>query len=193
MQKPPYFFTQFRIFLISYFLLVPPSLALANEEYPHAIGLQIGQAWPAGEIGKNREGALVPGFFYEYMASDVFSLSANLYRSSHNDGALKLNSATVGIKANLVYFDKLSPYATLGAGLYGVKNQVGAARETASKTVFGLALGVGADLDLNDQWFIGLLFNIHNLFSGSVNLPVNGRTEISGRWSGFLLRGGFRF
>jgi opacity protein-like surface antigen len=151
----------------------------------------VGQVWPAGELATNIDGTVAPGLFYEYAASDVFSVYASGVRSSHNEGLLKLLSTNVGIKANLVYFDKLSPYALLGAGLYFVKKQYGL--ETARKTNFGLHLGLGAELDLSEQFFVGLELDVHNLFSGAVNLPARGRTEISGRWTGFFLRGGVRF
>jgi hypothetical protein len=168
--------------------LCPYSFAAEGD---HSAGLMVGQVWPAGEIGKNVDGAVAPGIFYEYTASDVFSLYAMGVRSSHNNEALKILSTNVGIKANLVYFDKLAPYAMLGAGLYFVDKRIGA--ETAEKTNFGLHLGVGAELDLSELFFIGLEFDIHNLFAGTVDLPAAGRTEISGRWTGFFLRGGLRF
>lgn len=151
----------------------------------------VGQTWPAGEIGHNVDGAVAPGLFYEYAASDVFSVYASGIRSSYNEGAVKLTSTNVGIKANLFYIDKLSPYAMLGAGLYFVNKRYGT--ETAEKTNFGLHLGLGAELDLSNMFFMGLEFDVHNLFTSSVNLPARGRTEISGRWSGFFLRGGVRF
>jgi opacity protein-like surface antigen len=167
---------------------IPNAHAEAGD---HAVGLVIGQTWPAGEIGQGLDGAVAPGLFYEYAASDVFSVYASGVRSSHNDGALKLTSTNVGIKANLFYIDKLSPYAMLGAGLYFVDKAYGS--ERAEKTNFGLHLGLGAELDLSDLFFMGLEFDVHNLFSSTVNLPIRGRTEISGRWSGFFLRGGVRF
>jgi opacity protein-like surface antigen len=176
--------------LLGVFLFCFPLLALA-EPGDNSAGLMVGQVWPAGEIGQNVEGTVAPGLFYEYAASDVFSAYADLVRSSHSEQALELLSTTVGMKANLIYFDKLSPYAMVGAGLYFVDKKYGA--ETAHKTNFGLHLGIGADLDLSDLVFIGLEFDVHNLFSSTVDLPVAGRQEISGRWTGFFLRGGVRF
>lgn len=166
----------------------PKAQAAAGD---HALGVAIGQSWPAGEIGQGLDGALTGGLLYEYAASDVFSVYASGLRGSYNEGALKLTSTSVGIKANLFYIDKLSPYAMLGAGLYFVDKQYGA--ERAEKTNFGLHLGLGAELDLSDRFFMGLEFDVHNLFSSTINLPARGRTEISGRWSGFFLRGGVRF
>ncbi len=189
MKVPSQYRTKLLGFIFALFLPLTP---LAHGEAgDHAAGLMIGQVWPSGEIGKDVEGNVAPGLFYEYTASDVFSLYASGIKSTHSQGNLKLLSTNVGMKANLVYFDKLAPYALVGAGLYFVKKRIGA--ETAEKTNFGIHLGLGAELDLSELFFIGLEFDIHNLFAGSVHLPVAGAKEISGRWTGFFLRGGVRF
>lgn len=160
----------------------------------HSAGLMVGQVWTSGEIGKDVDGAVAPGIFYEYGASDIFSLYASAVTSKHNEGKLNLTSTNLGMKASLFFLDKLSPYALVGAGLYFVKRQYGPPNlEIAKKTVFGLNLGVGAELDLSDKFFVALELDIHNLFSGAVTLPTRGRTEISGRWTGFFLKGGVRF
>lgn len=179
-------------FLITALFLSVVSNVGATEG-DHSVGLMVGQAWPSGDLGQNMEGAVVPGIFYEYAASDVFSVYAEGLRSTHSNKALKLTTYAVGIKSVLIYIDKLAPYALLGMGLYDVTKTVGTARETAGKTLFGFNLGLGADLDLNERVFMGMAFQLHNVFSGSVDLPVNGRTELSGRWSGLFIRGGFHF
>ena len=170
-----------------------PIFASAAEG-DHAAGLMVGQVWPSGEIGKDVDAAVGPGIFYEYGASDVFSLYAEAVKSSHSEGNLKVTSTSLGMKANLVYLDKLAPYAMLGAGLYFVNKRVGPVSQfLAKKTLFGLHLGLGAELDLSQRFFLGLELDIHNLFTGSATVPGYGKTEISGRWTGFFLRGGVRF
>lgn len=153
----------------------------------------IGQVWPSGDVGAGMDGNVAPGIFYEYGASEVFSAYAQAVPSSHNDGALKMTATSLGMKAHLVYYDKLAPYVMVGAGLYFVNREVGTARERAKKAVFGVHLALGAELDVSEQFFLGLQFDVHSLFAGSVQLPVNGKTEISGRTAGFFLRGGVRF
>jgi opacity protein-like surface antigen len=180
-----------RIGLLGFLFSLLLPLGAWAERGDHAVGLKVGQIWPAGEIGKDVESTVAPGIFYEFSASDVFSLYASGVRSSHSEGRLKMLSTNLGIKANLIYFDKLSPYALVGAGLYFVRKEIGV--DLARKTNFGLHLGLGAELELSDLFFIGLEFDIHNLFASTANLPTAGRTEISGRWTGFFLRGGVRF
>jgi len=181
--------------LLALLLLPSPSFAAnGGNDHPHTVGLMVGQTWAAGEIGKDFDGgAVAPGLFYEYEASDVFNLYAQGLFANFNDGILKDNSANVGIKAHLVYYDKLAPYVLVGAGLYFVNRAVSAPSETASKTVFGFQLGAGADLDIGERFLVGLELDVHTLFAGTAVTPSTKRVEISGRQTGFFLRGGVRF
>jgi opacity protein-like surface antigen len=157
----------------------------------HSVGLFVGQVWPSGDMANGIDGAVTPGLTYEYEASEVFNAYASVSSGSHSTGRLKVTSTTVGMKAHLVYLDKLAPYALLGAGLYFVNRSVG--NERAKTTNFGFHLGLGAELDLSERFFMGLQFDLHNLFAASTALPIAGRVENSGRWAGFFLRGGVRF
>ena len=159
----------------------------------HSVGIKVGQVWPTGDIGKGVDPAVKPGIFYEYGASDVFSIQAGVLPTSFSDGALSVLVTHASMKAHLFYFDKLAPYVMVGAGVYSVSQKISVTQETAEKTVFGIHLGFGADLDLNEAICMGLGLDIHNLFTGTVNLPRNGRTEISGRLAAFLVHGGYRF
>jgi hypothetical protein len=130
----------------------------AGPEGTHSAGLLVGQVWPNGDIGSGLEGNAAPGIFYEYSASEVFSGYAQLLSSSHNEGVLKVTATSVGMKAHLVYYDKLAPYVMVGAGLYFVNREVGSAvRERAKKTVFGVHLALGGELDLSLIFIISSL------------------------------------
>ncbi len=174
-----------------FFLSIP--LSYAADDLPHSAGITVGQVWPSGDFGKDVEGAVAPGLFYEYAASDVFSVYAEALRSNHSSDSLKLWNYAAGIKSVLIYIDKLAPYAFVGMGLYHVDRNLPATNETATKTLFGFNFGLGADLDLNDRVFVGMDFQFHNVFTGSVDLPGAGHTTVSGRWSGLFMRAGYRF
>ncbi len=178
-------------YLFFVFLLSSPTAFAAKGE--HSVGLMVGQVWPAGEIGRDVDGTVAPGVCYEYGASDVFSLYSQAVFASHNEGALKTTSTNLGIKAHLVFYDKLAPYVLVGAGLYFVDKGMSSPVERASKTVFGFHLGLGAELDITEMFFVGLEFDIHSLFAGTAITASTRRVEISGRWTGFFLRGGVRF
>ena len=181
------------MFCCSVLFAASPAFAEGAGGGDHAAGLMVGQTWAGGDMGAGIEGSVAPGIFYEYSASDVFSAYTQIVPSSFNEGVLKVTSTNVGMKAHLVYYDKLAPYVMVGAGLYFVNKEIGAAKERAKKALFGVHLGLGAQLDLSEMFFLGLQFDVHSFFSGSVNLPIAGKTEISGRTTGFFLRGGIRF
>lgn len=179
-------------FGLAIFLASPFAFAKDGSAHVgHAGGLQLGQIWPAGDVGTNVDSTIGTGLFYEYQASDVFGLKADWVHSNHDD-QLDLDSFTLAIKANLVYYDRLAPFAFFGMGLYGVDKNISPASGNASKTLFGMNFGLGADLDLTESAFVGMYFCVHNLFSGTASTPT-GSYELSGRWSGFFLRGGVRF
>ncbi len=157
-------------------------------------GFMVGQAWPAGQIGQNvSSGTVSPGLFYEYEASDVFALYAQGVYANYDSGALKTTSTNLGMKAHLVYYDKLAPFVLVGAGLYFVnEGNTPTPPITASKTLFGLHLGAGADLDISERFLIGLQFDVHTIFTGTA-ITSAGNVSVSGHWTGFFLRGGVRF
>lgn len=164
-----------------------------NMPMMHSAGLQFGQVWAAGNIGEGISSTTAPGLFYEYRASDIFALKVDLKRSSHDD-QLSIFSSTAGIRANLVYYDKLVPYAAFGVGLYFVNQKFSPiSEEELSTTHFGVNLTLGSDLDLNDKVFVGLALTLHQLFGDTATLPNDTEAEVSGRWSSFLLRAGMRF
>jgi opacity protein-like surface antigen len=158
----------------------------------HSAGLQFGQVWPAGLIGEGVDGSIAPGLFYEFAASQIFAMQVNLVRSSHND-KLTLFSSSAGIRANLTFFDRLVPYASAGVGLYFVERNLGAPNNNVETTNFGLNLGLGADLDLNESFFMGLSLGLHNLFSAKTKTAAGIERENSGRWSALFIRAGMRF
>ena len=158
----------------------------------HSAGLQFGQVWPAGVIGQGVDGSIAPGVFYEFAASQIFAMQVNLLRSSHND-KLSIFSGTAGIRANLTFFDRLVPYAAAGVGLYFVDRKMDPPIRNVKTTNFGLNLGLGADLDLSDQFFMGLWLGLHNLFAAKTMTPAGIEQENSGRWSALFIRAGMRF
>lgn len=194
-----------RATIVALFVFMGPSFSWAQEGGggggggggssggSHAAGLQFGQVWPAGDIGNGADGSIAPGLFYEYSASQLFALQVNLVRSSHND-RLTIFSTTAGIRANLTFFDRLVPYASAGVGMYFVDRMIGTTpAEELSTTNFGLNVHLGADLDLNPSFFMGLWLGLHNLFSASGTTQTGTAMENSGRWSALFIRAGMRF
>jgi opacity protein-like surface antigen len=184
-------------FLLTFFgglalLASPLSFAKGSSSSGSAAGIQVGQVWPAGVIGESVDNAIVPGLFYEYQSGEAFGLKVDWIRARHPNDRLAIDTFSAAIKANIIYYDQLIPYAFFGMGMYLVDKMVPITNEDASKTLFGMNFGFGLDLDLSSMAFVGMQFGVHNIFSGNATVP-SGIYELSGRYSSFLMRAGIRF
>ena len=137
----------------------------------HSVGIGLGQTFLLGDLEDNGENKITVDGFYNYSASHSFDLLVNMHISKHK---FRGRSALVrgfapGIKAKLYQFDNFSPYVLGGLGLYAPKlhrviNANGDIQQTETKIAFGYHFGAGADLALNNNVSVGLLFHFHNPF-----------------------------
>lgn len=174
-----------------FFSFAPEGKAALSGSSPHSLSLSVGQIWSAGNLSRDASSTVGSGILYEYAASDVFSMQAGLRRSEHQE-RLGILATTIGIRSNLVYYDQLVPYAFFGAGFYFASSPPEGDNRVNS-THFGINFGVGADLELNHKFFLGLLLSIDNLFSDRAKTPDGQEMRLTGRFSSLLLRFGFNF
>ena len=182
---------------VFFFLIIPlfilPTTTTAQAvgiAGPHSFSLSLGQVWSAGDVSRDAGSTVGGGVVYEYAASDVFSMQAGAFRSEHQEH-LGLLSTTLSVKANLIYYDQLVPYAFFGAGFY-FASAPPEGENKINSTHFGIKLGVGADLELNHTFFLGALLSIDNLFSDRAKAPNGQEMRLTGRFSSILVRFGFR-
>lgn len=162
-----------------------------NNITRHAVGVDLGQVFLHGNnYGNKFNNSLGFGLRYNYAASDIFELEADISGSNHSDNAFKIMYSTLGLKTNFIYYDKLVPFATLGLGFYKPRIQVQG--DTATKTAFGMRFGMGADLLLNEHVSIGVMMNYRNVFSSNAKLTNGTQFDISGAFSNFLMRLSYR-
>ena len=158
-----------------------------NNVSRHSIGIDLGQVFLHGNnFGKKYNNSLGFGLRYNYAASDIFELEADFSGSNHSENALKIMYSTLGLKTNFIYYDKLVPYATVGLGFYKPRIQV--QNDIATKTAFGMRLGLGADLLLNEHVSIGVMMNYRNIFSSNAKLLNGNQYDVSGAFTNFLMR-----
>lgn len=124
-------------------------------------------------------------FVYEYRASDMFGVLADIGYSKHVDGTgrniLITKDFTPNLKINFSYFDELTIYGVGGFGIYHVNRTVFPA--SGSVTTFGFDTGPGFDLNLSNQLRFGALITFHHLFSkadSEAYNPAGGGMEIGG-------------
>jgi hypothetical protein len=146
-----------------------PSNFLASRFKGHSFGIGLGQTFLHGDFSKNGQNSITVDAYYEYKASYSFDLLINGHFSGHKMGEKESNLTGVaaGIKGKIMNFDAFTPFFVGGLGFYlpqvtrSVENKI---VESDSKVTFGTHFGLGADLELNRNYTVGLIAHVHNPF-----------------------------
>ncbi len=135
----------------------------------HSFGIGLGQTFLHGDFSDNGQNSITVDAYYEYNASYSFDLLINGHFSGHDLGEKNstITGVAAGIKGKIMNFDAFTPYFVGGLGFYlptvkrTVENQI---VESDSKLTFGTHFGLGADLELNNNYTVGLIAHVHNPF-----------------------------
>lgn len=154
----------------------------------HSVGLGLGQTFLMGDFDKHGENEISWDILYNYSASHSFELMAGFHSSKYTfkDSFVRTTGLTTSIKGKLYQFDSFAPFALGGLGFYSpkvrrvVNNQI---LESESKLVFGVNLGAGVDLRLNENFTVGMLAQYHNPFDVKQELGP----EVEGSYTKLLI------
>tara|TARA_B100000925_G_scaffold144620_1_gene108301 strand:- start:12842 stop:13462 length:621 start_codon:yes stop_codon:yes gene_type:complete len=135
----------------------------------HSFGIGLGQTFLHGDFSENGQNSITVDAYYEYKASYSFDLLINGHFSGHKMGEKESNLTGIaaGIKGKIMNFDAFTPFFVGGLGFYlptvtrSVNNVI---TESDSKVTFGTHFGLGADLELNQNYTVGLIAHVHNPF-----------------------------
>ena len=172
-----------------------PSRKISSGQKVHAIGIGLGQTFLHGEFADNGDDKITPDLFYTYRASHSFDFFANIHYSEHKVKSRKaiLSGLALGIKAKMYQIDAFSPFLLGGLGFYRpvlhreVDNKI---VKTKSKITFGVHLGAGAELKLNNRVAVGVLGQYHNPFDVQQEDQSN---EVEGSYFKLLITGLYYF
>ena len=163
--------------------------AVENRKlHAHSVGLGLGQTVLFNNFSDTGKNKITLDAFYSYSASYTFDLIADLHYSKHSKDNLSttLLGSAFSIKGRMYDFDSFSPFILGGVGFYMptqkrmIQNQV---IDSTQKLVFGLNIGSGVDLFLNESFSVGLLAQYHHPLSVS---QING-SSVNGSYLKFLL------
>jgi len=158
----------------------------------HNLSIGVGQIFLMGSLSSNYENSLGTQVHYTYGVSDMFSFESDFGYSSHSNGNFSLVNLDAALRTNLVYFDQLVPFASVGLGFYH-PSQILANNSTLSALLFGLQLGGGVDLLLSKKVFFGTRLNYHNMFD-STKIASDGKAvAIGGSFVSFMIHAGVSF
>ena len=146
-----------------------PSNYSSSKLKGHSFGIGLGQTFLHGDFSKNGQNSITIDAYYEYKASYSFDLLINGHFSGHTLGEKEstITGLAAGIKGRILNFDAFTPYFMGGLGFYlpTLKRMVNDdIIESKSKLTFGTHFGLGADLDLNENYSVGLITHVHNPF-----------------------------
>jgi len=122
----------------------------------------------------------------------LFSFEGNFGYSSHSSGRLSMWRLVPGVRTNLVYFDKLVPFASLGLGFFHPSATLSNGA-TLSSLLFGLQAGAGVELLLSERFFFGSRLTFHKMFGSTQDGPNNTKVSLGGSFVSFLVHAGITF
>lgn len=159
----------------------------------HNISLGVGQIFLLGKISNMEfENAIGTEIHYTYGVSELFSFESNFGYSSHSSGNLSMWHLAAGVRTNLIYFDQLVPFASLGLGFYDPSTTL-TSGATLSGLLFGAQLGGGVELLLSDSVFFGTRLTFHNMFEASKKDSLGTSQNLGGSYLSFLVHAGISF
>jgi hypothetical protein len=159
----------------------------------HNLSLGVGQIFLMGDIADtDYENAIGTELHYTYGVSDLFSFESNFGYSSHSSGTLSMSRLAAGVRTNLVYYDQLIPFVSLGLGFYNPSATL-ASGATLSGLLFGLQLGGGVELLLSDRFFFGSRLTFHNMFESNKRDSAGINHGLGGSFLSFLVHAGITF
>lgn len=162
-----------------------------GQTHAHSVGIGFGQTFLTGNFGDYGEDKIaLPDLLYSYSASHSFDMLVDAHYSSHsyNNRRVKLPGGSVSVKGKLYQFDAFSPFALGGLGFYRPQITDGG-YESKAKLTFGLNLGVGGDLKLNDMFTVGVLIQYHNPF----DVKQSNAKKVEGSYAKLLITGMYTF
>jgi hypothetical protein len=111
--------------------------------------------------------------------------------STHKDNSeeMKLMGLAGSIKSRIVEYDNFSPYVLGGLGFYAPQADRAGTGETTRKLTFGVNFGGGVDLRLNENYVIGVMYQLHWPF----RVQQDKGSDLKGYYGKLLLTGMYLF
>lgn len=171
----------------------------ASERIPglihkHSIGIGVGQTFLRSDLGENGNDKITPDIYYSYSASYSFDFVANLHYSKHSylNREATIKGLALAIKGKGFQFDAFAPFVLGGFGFYlpGVKRiQNGIPTDTREQLVFGVNVGAGVELRLNDEASVGVIAHYHDPFDVRQDVGA----ELEGSYMKLLIIASYTF
>ncbi len=158
----------------------------------HNLSAGVGQVFLMGDLSDRYENAIGPELHYTYGVSDLFSFHSNFGYHTHSNGSLSVWNLSGGVRSNLMYFDQLVPFATVGMGFYSPSYTLDN-NATVSALLFGMQLGTGIDLLVSNTVFFGSRLVYNTMFNASKTASDGSLRSLGGSYLSFMIHAGMTF
>ncbi len=158
----------------------------------HNLSIGVGQFFLLGNLASSYENAIGPEINYTYGVSDLFSFQSHFAYHSHSSGSFSAWNLAAGLRANLMYFDQLVPFASVGLGFFNPSFTLPDSA-TVSGLLFGMQLGTGIDLMISNRVFFGAKLMYHNMFDSSKRDSTGTVQSLGGAFASFTVHTGLTF
>ena len=142
---------------------------IPGDIHKHSLGIGIGQTFLRSDLGDNGNDKITEDLYYNYSASYSFDFVANAHYSKHTylNRESTIKGLALAIKGKGFQIDSFSPFVLGGFGFYlpsATRIQSGVPVLTRKQLVFGVNVGVGAELRLNSEFTVGVIAHYHDPF-----------------------------
>jgi opacity protein-like surface antigen len=167
---------------------------IPGEIHKHSVGIGIGQTFLRSDFHEHGNDKITPDLYYSYSASYSFDFVANAHWSKHHyqNRDVTIKGLALSIKGKGFQFDAFSPFVLGGFGFYepqATRNINGVLTKTREQLVFGMNLGVGVELRLNDEYSVGVIAQYHDPFT----VRQDNQSDLDGSYMKLLIFGMYTF
>ena len=162
----------------------------------HNLSLGVGQVFLLGDPSTHGENAIGFDLNYTYGVSDLFAFQSNVGYSSHSqpNQSYNVSHLEAGLRTNLVYFDQLVPFLTIGLGFYHPSiSYSDKDNTTLGAVLFGLQAGAGIDLFVTNSVFFGTRLTYNDMFDASKTDSKGALHQVGGSFITFMIHAGVTF
>lgn len=172
----------------------PDEQRIPGQIHKHSLGIGLGQTFLRSDFHDNGTDKITPDLYYNYSASYSFDFLANFHWSDHSylKREVSVKGLALAIKGKGFQFDAFSPFVLGGFGFYlpSAKREVnGVLQKTREQLVFGMNLGAGVELRLNDEFTVGVIAHYHDPF----DVRQDNALALEGSYMKLLILGMYTF
>lgn len=145
-----------------------------------------------GDLSDSYSNSIGSQLHYTYGVSDIFGFDTSLGYSEHSNSQFSMTTLLAGLRTNLSWYDKVTPYLVFGMGFYRPSYRL-SIKESLTPVMFGVHVGPGVNLEITRQLFFSASLTFHDAFGTTVTTASGAYRDVGGTFTSFLIGAGVTF